>query len=885
MSDVSESVVTESDVEQKIIYKLLTDEIPFGLGYFASDVLTKPDIRSVSIDKGSHKKLYYPDYVIIVNGLPTIIIEAKSPDSGIEEAAREGRLYATEINAQYRSGLNPCSKVLVCDGNELAGYFWDNDDSVFKVNIKKLQPADTEFESIISFASRNIIEAFSIKCLKSYKKDAIYFKPIFMLGGKSVINETVGQNSFGANVSLEYKYLFNPESAEDREAIVRNAYIASKRKQAHVSQIDKLVRAAIPRNVTDSKTIGNTQNPREIVDALKDTKVVKNEICLLIGSVGSGKSTFTDYLRNIALPDNLKTSTEWINVNLNIAPLSKDLIYKWIVEQVYEFIKSKHHKIDFDDLETLKKIYSKELSVLYKGTAKLYENDESEYKKIIFNKLTQLQSDAILTLKCVMDMLYTSDSILLVIVLDNCDKRSRDDQLLMFEVASWMKDTFSCMIFLPIRDTTYDNYYAEPPLDTVIKDLVFRVDPPLLQNVIYSRFKYALREIKNNNDKFYYYLNNNMRVECSREEVGTYIQCMVTSIFQNNLYRRIVTGLAGRNIRKGLEIFLDLCKSGHIEEDEIFKIRVSEGNYSLPHHVIAKILLKGNKKYYHDTESIIKNLFYCNKDDDLPDPFIRVSILGWLKGKYREYGPNNTKGYHSVSSLIKDLQIRGHSGDSVIKQLTYLVQSNCIYSESSGYDVAGDDLIAISPAGYIHLDLLRNINYLSTVSEDTLFRENQPAKIISENMTGIGQHGLNTFNASVSNASILLEYLTKYYQDYYLGNVKVLADKPLDDLVGIDSINDFVKCKVAHSSVNNDNPLLKKQYLPGTEVMANIVSVQDYGVFVEFDLGGKGLLHVSNFGSLHKGYLNECEEGDWIIAKIIEFNEKHSRFSMELIET
>lgn len=768
---------TESDVEQKLIYKLLTDAPPLGLGYVSSDILTKPDIRSVSIDKGAHKKLYYPDYVIIVNGLPTMIIEAKSPGKGIGEAAREGRLYATEINSEYKTGLNPCSKVLVTDGDLLAGYYWDNDNPVFELELENFQPTDMHFDSIVSFASKGVIEVFSTDCLKKYRKGSSYFKPVEMLGGRAVRNETVGQNSFGSNVSLEYKYLFNPEAMEDREAIVKNAYIESKRKQAHVSQIDKLIRAATPRNVTDSKTIRNTQNPIEITESLENANKIKNEICLLIGSVGSGKSTFTDYLRNVALPDSIKKTTVWVNVNLNKAPLSKELIYGWVVKNILSSIKAIHSEIDFDDISTLEKLYAKEIIKAKKGKASLYEEGSPEYIKVIYDVVDGMQGDDDVTLSCVIDYLYTGVNIAPVIVLDNCDKRSRDDQLLMFDVASWLKDAFSCMVFLPIRDSTYDNYCSEPPLDTVIKDLVFRIDPPLLEKVIYSRLNYALREIDYNKNKFYYFLSNNMKVECNREEVGSYLKCMITSVFQDNHYRGVITGLAGRNIRKGLEIFLDFCKSGHIDEDQIFKIKMSEGSYSLPHYLVSKILLKGNRKYYSDEESIIKNLFYCNNDDDLPDPFVRLAILSWLRSKYREYGPNNIKGYHKASSLIKNMQMRGHTGSVVREQLLYLVRANCVSCESGGDKVCDDDLVALSPAGFIHLNMLRNMNYLSTVAEDSLFRENILAKNIAENIAGIGVHGVKSRNVSISNASILLEYLTKYYNEYFLGNVKVLQNK------------------------------------------------------------------------------------------------------------
>ena len=93
------TLLSESDVEQKFIIDLLTTEIPDGLGFKTSDFKTKIDIRKIAIDKGTKKKLYFPDYAVVIDGLPLMIIEAKTPGEDLSEAIREARLYATEINS------------------------------------------------------------------------------------------------------------------------------------------------------------------------------------------------------------------------------------------------------------------------------------------------------------------------------------------------------------------------------------------------------------------------------------------------------------------------------------------------------------------------------------------------------------------------------------------------------------------------------------------------------------------------------------------------------------------------------------------------------------------------------------------------------------------
>ena len=76
-------LLNESDVEQKFILQMLTNQPPLGLGYSFSDFRTKPDIRQILIDKGKSKKLYYPDFIIIINGFPSLIIEAKGPKEDV----------------------------------------------------------------------------------------------------------------------------------------------------------------------------------------------------------------------------------------------------------------------------------------------------------------------------------------------------------------------------------------------------------------------------------------------------------------------------------------------------------------------------------------------------------------------------------------------------------------------------------------------------------------------------------------------------------------------------------------------------------------------------------------------------------------------------------
>jgi hypothetical protein len=872
---------TESDVEQKFIYNLLTNPEPQGLGFNDDDFVTKINIKRIKIDKGTKSKIYYPDYAIIIDGIPIAIIEAKAPGV-LDDAYRQGRLYATEINSSYPSNINPCEYIVVTDGATLDVGKWDNDTPFLTLTNINLVSTDELFDHLLSVISKRSLQKRAKELLKNIKKTARYFKPKFMLGGKSVISETVGENSFGSNISIEYKYLFNPVSTKHRTEVVENAYITSKRKQSHVAPIDRIVRAAIPGQVNGAIEIGDTKCPTEIINRFQDESKLIHEVCLLIGSVGSGKSTFTDYLKVKALPEEIRNSTEWINVNLNDAPLSREMIYNWVIEQSIEKIKHNNPDIDFECITTLLEIYEDSISAVKKGKAALYPEDSEKYADVIFAELEKQQNDKIKTLQEIIKYIRNKTNKLLIIVLDNCDKGNRDDQLLMFEVASWLKRTFTCVIFLPLRDTTYDQYKNTAPLDTVIKDLVFRIDPPLLQSVIYSRLNYLTRELQSKNRTFHYNLPNGINVECGNDEVEQYIKSIIASLFQDPFFKRVIIGLAGRNIRKGLEIILDFCKSGHISEDEILKVRQSEGEYKLPSHIVYRILLKGKRKYYNDPDSYIRNMFHSEQDDELPDPFIRISILELLSQKYREYGPNGTKGFHKVGDILRILQSNGHASTRAFEEINILIDAGCIHSEAQNKKVTKDDLIAIAPSGLIHLELLTNINYLSAISEDTLFRENQVASLIKDNVIGIGRFKSDSWQTSLSNAKLITTYMHKYHAEYFLGNIKVLTENDQIKLNKMDDIFKYVNMKADSDGQFNKAEIFDDLYPVGSQIETQIVAIQHYGIFVEFGLNGTGLIHKSKLNNLTD--IDTCEVGDWIVVEIIEFNTQHKKFDLELIK-
>ncbi len=75
----------------------------------------------------------------------------------------------------------------------------------------------------------------------------------------------------------------------------------------------------------------------------------------------------------------------------------------------------------------------------------------------------------------------------------------------------------------------------------------------------------------------------------------------------------------------------------------------------------------------------------------------------------------------------------------------------------------------------------------------------------------------------------------------------------------------------------------KDNYLPGTKVTGEIVSVKDYGIFVELNDGIEGLVHVSEVSWTNpKGPIKGYNVGDTLEAQVLEVDVENKRISLGL---
>jgi hypothetical protein len=123
-----------------------------------------------------------------------------------------------------------------------------------------------------------------------------------------------------------------------------------------------------------------------------------------------------------------------------------------------------------------------------------------------------------------------------------------------------------------------------------------------------------------------------------------------------------------------------------------------------------------------------------------------------------ERGPNGVRGYHRTETLLEVLTAHGADSRRALEEILYLLKARCIVAEHQFADkISPQDLINISPAGYVHLELIEDVNYLAACAEDVWYSEQRVAGMIQNRIGDRYEHF--TRLTTLENAGDLIQYL------------------------------------------------------------------------------------------------------------------------------
>lgn len=159
----SKVLTNESSVETFFVNRLLE-----ALGFQDVQIKSKESISEVLISQGRKKVNYKPDYIILDQRVPLLVVDAKSPKEDIYDWVDQCSSYCFEINK--RRDDQPVKYFAITNGTRFALFDWDSvSKPIAELAFSDFKQGNKKYEELKSFISAKELKATPTRVAKPKK--------------------------------------------------------------------------------------------------------------------------------------------------------------------------------------------------------------------------------------------------------------------------------------------------------------------------------------------------------------------------------------------------------------------------------------------------------------------------------------------------------------------------------------------------------------------------------------------------------------------------------------------------------------------------------------------------------------------------------------------
>ena len=757
----------ESDVEQKLVWALLTGSEHLAVP--PDQVRTKQYLVELPIGKGSSAKKYSPDYVVYASGLPVAVIEAKSPHEAVQDGWREARAYAFALNSRFKANTNPVAVAIATNGDDIVFGPWDSEEGT-AIKVGDLELGAAKHAEFLKACHWSLLRR-SGEAAQRKLSQRLYVRPSVYAGQVATAKDRISFNSFASELAPIIRRYFAAEDAEAYEDILKRGYVSSDQITRYERMFEDHIRArAAPISAPAAKELKPTKTEEpEFTEQIRQhlkNRPASGAMQLLIGGVGSGKSFFLDRYRGYLIPDELKAVTRWVDLNFNDAPNDLTDVESWVAHSFNEQVRAQlSDKNQFD----LRSVFSVEIREFNDIWAPVREADEQAYQKELATHLSALKSDERAYARSLARHVSGERGEALIVIFDNVDRRDREQQLKLFQVAQWFRAETRALVVICLRHETYERHKNEPPLDTYLNAVHFYLQSPRFADVAKKRLDLAIEYLRDEvSNTLEYQVPGIGLVKYPATRLGDFLRALYVNLFHDGrTVSLILEGLAGRNVRKSLEMFSRVMQSGHLSEAELTTTFLGEGEFNISEYLAIRVLMRSDYKFFADEHGFVTNLFDFDGADGVGMNFIRAEILYALIRTRKRPGAHGVEGYTYVAELLNELETIGFEKSRALDELNYLLAREMIISEDLSTDPLSEaKAVRIHASGYVHFVILsERVEYVASCALVTQLADDQLARWVGQQWAGAGHKGQISRNQTIEISRRFLEYLTQRYDD------------------------------------------------------------------------------------------------------------------------
>jgi hypothetical protein len=726
---------SEADTRAKVITKVL------------QDVLFWPER---DIDRETFTDSGRMDYRLKVNTKPHVVVEAKAEgiafvlpvsdstqkmftlngslvtNNEVKEAIEQVREYCDDEGIRYAIATNGDAWIVfraIRDDN----IGWKKGKARVFRSIKEIIEHFTEFWNLLSYTaicSGSLNELFSSSLRASrqlHRVVANHFNPDLPLL----------RNRLNTDMQPLIKLVFEDIADQDELEVLQSCYIHSETLLTAANDLDTIITETIPKFLVDEGVVavGADHERKGFLRTIKDSvSISRGDLFLLLGAIGSGKSTFLKrYRRSVGQP-HLDERSLWFVVDF-LKPPELVHMQEFAWRTILKSIRDKYAHHDCEKRKHLKEVFKEEITAL--GSTKLsgLSQGSSKYEKVLSDSLDRWMAD----LPVYVPKLVRASCVRLglkpVMFVDNVDQLSPTYQRDIFLFSQHLTGELSSVTVVALREESYYSANIKKTF-TAYNSRKFHIAPPLVRKLLNSRIDYAVKRLEATHE------NDTVtpQEQYKRDQIRSFLKIVQGAIIDNHRIASFIKTICYGNMRFALEMFCTFLTSGVTDVEKMLKIYARDGWYNVAYHEFVKAIMLGDRAIYKEEQSPICNLFNVGPEPN-SSHFTACRVIAALM-KHRGETTREGLGYVELSKLFVEFESVFNNTEDLISTLNRLVGRHLVEPNTrSTENVDGASHVRVTSAGwFFYRYLIETFAYLDLVLQDTPLNDAQIERTLRQSV-------------------------------------------------------------------------------------------------------------------------------------------------------
>lgn len=714
------SLTTEADTRMKVINRVLAEVLGWPLNELSLEEPTQSG---------------FADYVCRVQGKARLIVEAKRDGRSLgcegkpagasyklsgaafrEKAAKEGITqaigYCGSKNAELACVTNG-REWLVFRGNRL-GDGTDTSDGMAIV-FSNLVDVDSKFELFYNLLSHDGVSHYN-------------YRPYFQEAEGQPIRTSVFSKSFrppgsanflpsselATDIDKMMTLFFQRLTGDDDPALIRECFVET----AESRHADTRLARIAEEIVTHLKPLDSGKGTalRALIERVQGAK--RREFVLVVGTKGSGKSTFIQRFFDNVLPRYIAEKCVVVRVDLRTSTGDMKTLASWLDTQLLQTAERSlfPEGPDFNDLQGM---FYDEYSRLRKGAwATTYKRDKDDFKVKFGERIEEARAkEPHDYIKGLIRHILNSRNSLPVIVFDNADHFDIEFQQRVYQYARSIYEESTCLVLVPITDRTSWQLSKHGALQSFEHEALFLPTPPT-GDVIRKRIQYmeTCIDIERSKPERSYFVHRG--VTLSLDDIQGFTRSLQRVFLDTPDVSRTIGELANHDVRRTLTLVRQSVASPHLAVADLITTYISGNAQKIPSWKTEKAMIRQHHDIYpvgqHD---FVQNVFAL--DASLATtPLLGIRLLQLLSDVPAKEHEGPTIDIDQVTAYFMGMNIEPRA---VTLWLDVLLKTGLVLNyDPTVESVEQATRIEISPSGKRHLRWSTGSHeYLSAMAEVT----------------------------------------------------------------------------------------------------------------------------------------------------------------------